>query len=168
MAEIYFFDLPVYRLEHDLYYKKQEKEIESYISDMKRGTPNYMPSEAFVINIQQSQYEKYGPWTFNEIIGYIRLHFLGSQIRGEYFSAEKKRNVLSRHKVFTYKTHKLAPEITIRDHTILTNSEIFIKIQEYIADCKRELAKGRFLDDSVFMNIGPHVNWRSILNRERI
>jgi hypothetical protein len=44
-----------------------------------------------------------GPWNFNEIIGFIRLHFLGSQIRGEYFAVTDltgsfctKRNVRNR------------------------------------------------------------------------
>ncbi|WP_353402076.1 hypothetical protein [Pseudophaeobacter arcticus] len=87
--EKYFFDLPVYRLTKSKYYKwRDETQIrpheENWLSV--RGRP--MPQESKNA-LDQHVYEKYGPWEFNEIIGYIRLYFLGSQIRGDYLSAEK-------------------------------------------------------------------------------
>ena len=39
-----------------------------------------------------------GPWIFNEIVGYIRLHFMGNQVRGEYFAVQRKRIVRTRRK----------------------------------------------------------------------
>ncbi|SFU41167.1 hypothetical protein SAMN04488527_10291 [Aliiroseovarius crassostreae] len=121
-----------------------------------------MPSntEMFLSNPHD---QKYGPWQFNEIIGYIRLHFLGTQIRGEYFSAEKKRNPVSRKKVFTFRTHKLAPEHTLWKTGDLTNQEIWEAICEYVSDCQRELMKGRYIDDSVLRELGPFIDWRSFL-----
>jgi len=163
MRELYFFDLPVYRIAYDIYNANQKHEIAVKIADMKRGRPNYEPSESTKAQLSQHQYEKYGPWRFNEIIGYIRLHFLGSQIRGEYFSAEKKRNILSRHRVFTYRTHKLAAEIHIPRNA--TNAEIFELIQQYIADCKNELAKNCIIDDSILSTIGSYTDWQKLLGR---
>src|SRR5689334_21283990 len=105
MGDDYFFDLLVYRLAYEIYDPQRDADLAAQIASMKRGLPDYEPSREMKENMSQRQYDKYGPWQFNEIIGYIRLHFLGSQVRGEYFSAEKKRNVLSRHKVFTWRTH---------------------------------------------------------------
>jgi hypothetical protein len=110
--------------------------------------------------MDQHQYEKYGPWQFNEVVGYIRLHLLGSQIRGEYFSAEKKRSYLGRKKVFTYRTHKLAPEVDIEGPG--TNAQILAAIREYVADCKKELRRGRVIDATLLEAIGPHVDWRTL------
>ena len=37
-----------------------------------------------------------GAWKYNEIIGYIRLHFLGNQIRGEYWGVKAMCQVRTR------------------------------------------------------------------------
>ncbi len=49
-----------------------------------------------------------GTWEFNEVIGHIKLHFLGNQIRGEYWKVNAKRIVKTRSKTLEYATHKLA------------------------------------------------------------
>lgn len=163
MKETYFFDLPVYRLARDEYYEKEERIVSDQISYISNSLPGYQIPEITVMGINDRQHKKHGPWDFNEIIGYIRLFFLGTQIRGEYFSAEKKRNPLSRYKVFTLRALKLAPEITISSFEAATNDEIFEIIKEYISDCKNELKNGRVIDDKILMNIGPHIDWRSLL-----
>ena len=54
-----------------------------------------------------------GAWEYNEIIGYIRLYFFGTQVRGEYWGVNSKRVVRTRKKTLEYKTWKLAPEIDL-------------------------------------------------------
>jgi hypothetical protein len=98
-----------------------------------------------------------GSWRYNEIIGYIRLHFLGSQIRGEYFGVRSKRIVRTRKKVLEYKTWKLAVEMDIPGDS--TNEQILKLIREYIDDCRKEL-KGRHIDSELIEIIGPYVDWR--------
>ncbi len=106
---------------------------------------------------------KYGGcWEFNEIIGYIKLHFLGSQIRGEYYQVAGRSIRKSRAKQFEFVTHKLAPEIEIDFGS--TNAEIFERVIQYMADCQEEL-RGRFLDTSILENIGQHLNWADLLNQ---
>jgi hypothetical protein len=166
MNNLYFFDLPVYRLSCDEYNTHQAHDIENQISYIMKENPYYDLPEKNRVRIQQHQYEKYGPWQFNEIIGHIRLYFRGRQILGEYFSAEKKRNVRSRNKVFVRRTHKLAAEVSIAPNKNVTDEEIFVSVKTYIADCKRELAKGRVIYDHIFMTIGPHINWRELLSWE--
>jgi hypothetical protein len=100
-----------------------------------------------------------GCWKFNEIIGYIRLHFLGTQIRGEYFGVKKKRIVKTRTKTLEYRTWKLAPEIEVPDEA--TDSDIFTFVMEYIADCKKELPR-RHIDTELLEAMGPYVRWREL------
>ncbi len=107
--------------------------------------------------------EKYGGcWQFNEIIGYIKLDFLGSQIRGEYFAVDRKRIVRTRTKTFEYKTWKLAPEIDIEQP--YGTGEVLGAIQRYIQACKAELPK-RFIDTSNFDKLAPHIDWGTLYLR---
>ena len=67
--------------------------IEKLVEDATEGNFPASPQNAEKLrcNMQEHYYQKYGPWYFNEIIGYLRLHFLGSQVRGEYFGSKKKK-----------------------------------------------------------------------------
>jgi hypothetical protein len=102
-----------------------------------------------------------GAWEYNEIIGYIQLHFLGSQIRGEYWQIKEKKIRGTRRKIFEYRTWKLAPEINIPSGA--SNSEIYALVRKYLNDCAKEL-KGRYIDVSRLEAIAPHVDWRGLLN----
>ena len=76
-----------------------------------------------------------GPWQYKEIIGFIRLHFIDSQVRGEYFAPDVKRIVKTRRKVFWLRYYKLAREIEIPARA--TGEEIFDLIKKYIDACGR-------------------------------
>jgi hypothetical protein len=100
-----------------------------------------------------------GAWEYNEIIGYIKLHFFGTQIRGEYWGVNAKKIVRTRKKFFEYKTWKLASEIDL--HREPDSSSIFSKILEYLDRCQKEL-KGRYIDTVNLKTIGSYVNWKSL------
>jgi hypothetical protein len=106
-----------------------------------------------------------GAWNFNEIKGYIRLHFLETQIRGEYWGVNAKRIIRTRKKIFEFKDWKLAPEIEI--HPESDSMSIYSKILEYLDDCRKEL-KGRYIDMHNLITIGPYVDWKSLYNQNRI
>jgi len=105
-----------------------------------------------------------GSWEYNEIIGYIRLYFFGTQIRGEYWGVNSKRIVRTRKKTFEYKTWKLATEIDI--HRKPDSSSIFSKIQDYLERCKKEL-KGRYIDIVNLKAIGSYVDWKSLYGESK-
>ena len=117
----------------------------------------------FFINALRSHLEKSygGAWNYNEIIGYIRLHILGTQIRGEYFAVNKKRILRTRNRQLEFKTWKLAPEVEIQDPFNDTN--ILAAIYQYIDDCRRELPS-RFIDSEVFDGLSGFVNWERLFN----
>ena len=93
--------------------------------------------------------------------GYIRLHFVGMQVRGEYWSTGAKRTVRTRKKIFEWKTWKLAPETDIPVEA--DSAEIFRFVLEHVAQCRSEL-KGRFVDTESLERLGPYLNWRALLD----
>lgn len=165
MASWYFCDLPVYRLPEERYYAERDTFIDQII--FRSG----LPDEAILrqrerrdatVNdgIRDHLQRTYGGcWRFNEVIGQIRLHFLGTQVRGEYFAVGKQRIVRTRTKTLEYRTWKLAPEIDIA--APYGNSEVLGAIRQYIADCQKQLPK-RFIDTSMFEALAPHVDWAAV------
>ena len=97
----YIFDIPVYRLTEDEYYSQLNKYVEGgsdYIKEIQAFYKKY-PNDK--IRFTDTLIRAYGgPWIYNEIIGFIRLHFLGSQIRGEYYEVDSKRITKTRKKQF--------------------------------------------------------------------
>lgn len=151
-----FFDLPVYRLTEEKYYADLERYTDERIEAA--GGPNRNANA--ILHIRQHSTEAFGgPWEYNEIIGYIRLHFVGSQIRGEYFAPASRRVVKSRRKIFWMQTHKLAPEVQISFNP--TSQSIFKLIVEYVDACKAELPR-RYIDSRQLMRLGPFVDWKGL------
>lgn len=151
-----FFDLPVYRVSEDQYYADLEKFADERVEAA--GGPDRDPDTVAQIR-EHAKVNFGGPWQYNEIIGYIRLHFVGSQIRGEYFAPSSSRVVKTRKKVFWRQTHKLAPEVSIPFTP--TSEQIFDLIKEYVDDCQKELPR-RFIDVSQLMRLGPFVDWKGL------
>lgn len=166
----YFFDLPVYRLTAGTYYAARSDYIDKVL--FRPGSPDeqYLRGKDRNNPRDKDWFRDYlgktygGCWEFNEIIGYIRLHFLGSQVRGEYFSVNKKRIVRTRTKRFEFMTWKLAPEVEIEPP--YGTAEILDAIYEYINDCRREVPK-RYIDTSKFDTIAPFVDWEGLFRRKK-
>jgi hypothetical protein len=161
MATVYFHDLPVYRLTEEAYYKARDKQIADFVAYARKGLgPSPEQEKELTKNMEQHDYDKYGPWCFNEIIGYIRLHFRGSQVLGKYFSVKRDRLVKTRKKTLVYRTHKLAPEHSVPQHA--TNEQILKVICDYVDACRKEEPRRR-LDDTWLRTIGPFVDWNSVM-----
>jgi hypothetical protein len=165
VANVHFYDLPVYRLAEVAYNAASDKSVADFVENTFRNTDRSSERvqkaiKQLTTNMKQHDYDKFGPWRFNEIIGYVRLHFLGSQVRGEYFAVSKKKVVLTRKKTLIYQTHKLAPELTIpRD---ATNEQILNVILEYVDRCRKEEPRRHF-DDALLRKIGPFVDWNAVM-----
>ena len=143
----YFFDLPVYRIPRERYYEERETFLDKHSSSK---------GDSAIRDHLQRVYG--GPWEFNEIIGYIKLHFLGSQIRGEYFAVRRKRIVRTRRKLLEFQTWKLAPEISVNPESSVT---ILESIYSYIGACRKEIPR-RYIDTEMFDALAPFVNWKAL------
>ena len=163
----YFFDVPVYRLSENKYYSERTKYVEKKLYPgahevIKKKQEFYKDNPNHKLMFEECLIRAYGgQWMYNEIIGFIRLHFVGRQIRGEYYSLDSKRIVKTRRKQFEFKAWKLAVEINIPKNS--NSIEIYTLICEYLDNCKKEL-KQRYVDTSLFTVLGPHIDWASLLN----
>jgi hypothetical protein len=158
---VYFHDLPVYRLREEKYHADRDKYVDNFVAQtFQHANPKPKAVKGLRMDIEQHLYEKYGPWQFNEIIGYVRLYFRGSQILGEYYSVARKRLVLTRCKTLVARTHKLAPEDYVPRGA--TNEEILQVILDYVDACRKEVPR-RYFDDSWLRTIGPFVDWNAIM-----
>ena len=155
----YFYDIPVYRLTKEKYSRDQEE----YIDKRVYGTPFRMECslrDELASQQRAHLWKNYGgTWLFNEIIGYIRLHFCGTQVRGEYYAVQRKRIVRTRRKQLEYRTWKLAPE---REVPSSASSEVIYQlVLEYLDACRKQL-KPRYVDTSGFERVGPYINWNAL------
>src|SRR5690554_2346937 len=128
ISDEYFLAVPVYRIEESKYYSDMENDFKKSISktwndDFCQKNPDLVKSNK---NHHHSSYG--GGWEFNEIVGYIKLHFLGTQVRGEYWETIPRRKIRTRRKQFEYKTHKLAAEVEIRKQS---QDGILKSVEEY-------------------------------------
>ncbi len=151
----YFMVIPVYRLSEDKYYSQMNEDFEKLISrswdiNFRRNNPDMV--ESWRIS-HRSSYG--GDWEFNEVVGHIKLFFMGSQIRGEYWGTEPQRKVRTRKKKFEFKAHKLVAEGAIWEKT---SDGVLAAIEEYLSRCKEEL-KGRYIDLREFEALKNYVNW---------
>ncbi len=162
----YFFDVPVYRLPEERYYEEMNEYIKRKMfpgppedDDIMKVFFSREPNREIGFR-DQLRVKFGGAWIYNEIIGYIQLHFLGNQIRGEYWEVKTKRLVRTRKKLFEYRTWKIVPEINVPEKA--ENEEIFKLIIEYLSKCSKEL-KGKYIDKRILDRIGRHLDWKSLL-----
>lgn len=166
MTATFIFDIPVYRVPEDQYYREMNDCIKKAMypgppeeqARMREHHANNPTDKLYLEGLYRDSYG--GSWEYNEIIGFIRLHFLGTQIRGEYFETKPKRKVRTRTKLFLYKHWKLAPEIDVPDKA--TSHEIYKLICEYLENCSKEVPR-RHIDTRRLDAIGSYINWHSLL-----
>ena len=169
MADIYFADIPVYRLTQERYIGEMdsfvEKEIQTSFGCDKAAESFCTRYPNRVDAFRDDLCLTYGVWDFNEIIGYIRLYFSGSQIRGEYWQMKGQKIRRTRRKIFERRTGKLAVEVDVPGQS--TDQVICELIRSYLAGCAKEL-KGRHLDTSRFDATAPYVRWRDLLHQQLV
>lgn len=170
MHHLDFFDIPVYRLplaeyeaQKAAYIDKEMYQFEHPAMMGNRKKP-FVPNQDF-IQAHRAHLDKVygGTWLYNEIIGYIGLHFLGSQIRGEYFKVDAKKIVRTRKKTFTFQTWKIVGEEDLPYPW--KNESIYMATVAYLERVKEKL-KGRYVDTKLFETIGPHVDWVGLIRTQ--
>ena len=160
-----FFDVPIYRLAKGKYESDQRAFIQREMSA--DGDCNvqemYRRNPAQKKDMENHFWEVYGGcWRFNEIIGFVRLHFFFTQIRGEYWRVTAKRIIKTRKKVFAYFAHKVTDEIEVPAES--TNKMIYSLIQKYLTRAQRQRnLKNFYIDKSVFENVGPYIDWNALM-----
>jgi hypothetical protein len=160
-----FFDVPIYRVSQDQF----DAEFERFIEKQSEGMDQKVVAKQKEYLEQNRQEDGLrrdrmlhsfgGPWQFNEIVGHIRLHFLGNQVRGTLWMIDKKRVNRTRKKQFSVLTHKVVAELGIPRRA--TNQEVYETILKYLNSARKKLRR-RFVDTRVFERIGRFVDWNAM------
>lgn len=126
----FFLTISVYRLSKTKYYDLMEVALQK---DKPEWDENYIAKNPQVEESFKLFHRKSygGDWEFNEIIGYVKLYFYGSQVRGEYWSTLPSRKVRTRKKQFEFKSYKLVAESPICEKS---NDGVLVAVEDYICN----------------------------------
>lgn len=92
-----FYVLPVYRLSEEKYEEQLNTHIKNHpLFSEERESFYQRNPDIKTRDLEDVKKEYGGAWRYNEIIGYIRLYFDGSQILGWYHVNDVKRHVKTR------------------------------------------------------------------------
>lgn len=167
LGDVYFMDLPVYRLPEEQYSGDRDAWVETMFQKYryKPQSPPIPEMEQRLLEIETSARvqlaESYGgAWQYNEVVGYLQLHFVGTQVRAEEYRTKCKKLVRTRRKLFVWNTWNVAPETELPRNG--SSTEIYQAILEHVANCRHELP-GRFIDSKYLELLGPFVDWAGLL-----
>lgn len=167
-SEKVLFDVPVYRLSKAEYESQQNIFIQRELkkSGGKYAEEAYRRNPEMKTDLESHLWKVYGGcWLFNEIIGFIRLYFYFSEVRGEYWSTYVKRNVRTRRKVFRSLGDYFGFGERIPQGS--SNVEICKRIEMFLSCVQKgNEFKRRYVDASVLKNIEQHINWNRLLEEQ--
>lgn len=160
-ADRYFLDLPIYRLTLDQHTAALEEAKKKYLAPLeaqKEAAP-----ESYVHADRWFDAYHWYPWRYNEIIGWLRLYALGTQIRGELWFVKAKRITQGMRKRFFYVGK--AFESSFRETH--SNEQIANGVEKAIRQFLQERRmKRRALDLECFEVAASVLNWRVLLGFE--
>ena len=165
--ECYFFELPIYRVTKEKYYKDMDKYIQNKLSKLDDFSKEYYESDPSKLAAWKLGHrEEYGSiWEYNDIIGYIKLYFIGTQVRADHWYVKAKRIVRSKKKDFICIEEAICGATTI--HFEKNSEDIYNKIKELVDDIKGTLKK-RHIETSKFEAIGSYVDWKKLYEEYRL
>jgi hypothetical protein len=172
MPQLAFFDIPVYRTTSDEFYDRLNQEIEAEINPPGDSENEVLRREYYQRDPNQVVFTEEhltkiacGPWQYNQIVGYIRLLILGSQVRGELWMADAKRYVRNMRRRLVFVTHKVVYEESIPraayDEELPKaerNALVLKAIQANLERAKKEM-KSLHVDTDLFDKVGKYVDW---------
>lgn len=159
----YIIDLAVYRISEEAYYAEKESHFQRRLATDPNLRRNLSDSLNSISELRQDHDRSYGGvWRYNEIVAYLRIHFVGTQIRAEYWVGHGNRVVRSRRKVFRLSGWKLIPESDVPSSA--SSDEIYGLILRHVEDCRKHL-KGRYVDIVPLETLGVYVDWTKLMLR---
>jgi hypothetical protein len=159
IEEPYFFEIPVYRCNRQEY----TEDLEERKAKLFHGLPSSMiesTANREILNFHYSNIWK--PYDYNEIIGYIGLYVLGSQIRGHYYfiKGQVRKNRVNKR----FEQRGKAFEHTI--HRDRSNEQIFEEIIQKLKKINNvKPFAGRHIDLQAFLIVGVFLDWRALLDK---
>lgn len=163
--ENYFFDIPIYRCPVEKHTQELDNDKKKRLQDIvDMHGPEVIKSESYKWTENHFDRTQWYPWRYNEVIGWLRLYRLGSQVRGELWFTNAKiiRRDLKRKRIY-YRGKAFERSL----YKSMSSTEIFESICKELERQKKEPPiKGRFLDMKIFLRTGQFINWKKLFGLE--
>lgn len=160
MIEPYYFEIPIYRCDLGTHTKEMKaKEKEFTIEEYKDSAPI-----SYQNMIDHFHRDIWYPWKYNEVIGWICLYIMGTQIRGDYyFTSAKRIGKGIRKKRFNYYGKAFEHSLTRN----LSSNEIYQEIINELEHLNKnnKSFKNRHIDLKSFKIIGEFVDWKLLVDK---
>ena len=168
-TDIYFFEIPVYRCSSEDHEHEQLGKRSLVIQNTRSlniDAPNQITANTehrMLVHYDKNQWES---WNYNEIVGWIKLHTLGSQIRGELWLIRQRITKVLKRKTFRFsgKLFEFTP------HLYLDAAEYPERLPEHLVE-RIELGLSRLKpstlvpDFTCFRGASHYLNWQEMLER---
>jgi len=160
MTEPYFFEIPIYRCDQSTHTNEMKNSEEKLVDEFHHF--NSKSHEDRMRNYFHNS--KWYPWRYNEVIGWLCLYIMGTQLRGEiWFESSKRINKGIRKKKFKWVGKAFEHNIRNRSES----DEIFTEFVEVLEQLKSKdnFFRKRHLDLSVFKVNGRFINWVELIDK---
>ncbi len=153
-------EILVYSCDQETYVSRTTASVDKLMAEIPDfGNPTYWQQQRNELLQRMLKSVRY-----NELIGSIEVHFVGTQLRADYWFTDKKRIVIgSRDKGLI----KWCGKLLEKDYrgSRLSSEGIFQDFRAALtAEIRHHTRLGRrFADFSIFDRCGPLIDWRSVL-----
>jgi hypothetical protein len=161
MPEVYLFDIPYYWREEDRFNREYERDLTNHLCAFEKQT-GYPLTDNLRLSLTGDFWRRYiAPWRFNQVVGWVRLYKLGSQLRGESWFMNVKHSGRQVSKK-QFSLHGKAFELHIWPDQ--TSKEIFEAIVENLRRFQKSSSRRIFLDLECLENLGSFIDWRRVMD----
>ncbi len=160
-TEQHFFEIPIYRTSQERFNQECGSNLKRHLEKLQLSAFACEPTPEILLPAQQRFWETYGgPWQYNQVIGWIRLYVLGSQIRGDLWKMTGKRlQRKSRNQI-----NRVGKIFEIDFTPDESSEEIHAKIEAELKQVQNGCAKKKqVLDLQCFRTIATCVDWRKLV-----
>lgn len=160
--ERYIFDISIYRTTERRFNAQYDRDLKAYFKRIwPDGAKDRLPKES-VLGAEQHFWETYGgPWTFNQVVGWVRLYILGSQVRGElWFVRARKLVRRPRHRQIPM----IGKAFELHTRSEESSKQIYQLVLTELKRFRKTFRGGRLmLNLECLLNAGPHIDWHALI-----
>lgn len=160
MAHVNLFDVPIYWCEEAKFWSNYDAKLAAHLSRFESDT-GYPLSDNLRLSLTESFSRNFiAPWEFNQIVGWVRLYKLGSQLRGElwYMNAKCPGRQLVKKQ---FSDQGKAFEMHTWPHQ--SSNDIYHDLLHELRQFSNQGHRKYVLDLREFEAVGPFVDWRAII-----
>jgi choline dehydrogenase-like flavoprotein len=163
IAERYFLEIPIYRVSRDAFHAQFNRDQNAHL-ERQRVLGGVQPGQLpdWEMGVRDRFWAAYGtPWQYNQVVGWLRLFRLGTQLRGDLWLVHAKRYA----RTMAHKHYRLvgkAFEMWLSSDD--SDADIVAQLRGEFAEIERAYkTRNLVLDLECFNNIAPHVRWNDLM-----